>query len=59
MNSDITPQPKVIAGGIAGSITVVLLWVLRQYAGVEVPQEVAAAVTTIFGFAAAYLTSNK
>lgn len=59
MNSNVTPQPKVIAGGIAGAVTIVLLWVLGTYAGVQVPQEVAAAMTTLFGFAASYLTSNN
>jgi putative flippase GtrA len=57
--NNVTPQPKVIAGGIAGAITVVLLWVLGTYAGITVPQEVAASLTTIIGFAAAYLTSNQ
>lgn len=59
MNTNLAPQPKVVAGGIAGSVTAVLLWVLSEYGGVVLPPEVAAAVTTIIGFAASYLTSNK
>ena len=49
-----TPHPKVAAGGIAGAVTTVLVFVAAQL-GVEVPGEVAAALTTIIGFAAGYL----
>ena len=52
------PQPKVVAGGIGGSVAIVLVWALGQ-AGVNMPPEVAAAVSAILGFVAAYLTSNK
>jgi hypothetical protein len=49
-----TPQPKVVAGGAAGAITVVLVWA-AGFAGVEVPPEVASAVTVLISFAAGYL----
>lgn len=56
--SDPTPQPKVLAGGVAGAVTVLLVYVVGL-AGVDVPPEVAAAVTTVITFAAGYFTSNK
>lgn len=47
-------NPKIASAGIAGAITVVLLWILSMI-GVEVPVEVASAVTVIIAFAAGYL----
>jgi uncharacterized membrane protein len=49
-------NPKTTAAGIAGAVTLVIVFVLGQL-GVEVPADVAAAVTTIIAFAAAYLKS--
>ncbi len=51
------PHPKVAASGTAGAATIVLVWVLGQ-AGVSVPPEVAAAVTTLLSFAAGYLKAG-
>lgn len=53
------PTNKVSAAGIGGSISVVLLWGARQFFGVEIPQEVAAAVATVISFASAYLVREK
>jgi len=47
-------EPKVKAGGIAGAVTVVLAYVAAQF-GVDVPPEVAAALTAILTFLAGYL----
>jgi uncharacterized membrane protein len=49
-------NPKTTAAGIAGAVTLVIVFVLGQL-GVEIPADVAAAVTTIIAFAAAYLKS--
>ncbi len=49
-------NPKVAAGGIAGALTVILVW-LVGLAGVDVPAEVASAITVVIGFAAGYLKS--
>lgn len=48
-------NPKVTAATIAGAVTIILVWVVGQL-GVNVPPEVASAVTTILAFAAGYLT---
>jgi hypothetical protein len=48
------PQPKVVAGGIAGSFTVVVVWLAGMF-GVDVPAEVASAFTVLVSFAAGYL----
>lgn len=63
MSSDSTPStsntasPKVVAAGVAGSITVVLVFVASQ-CGLNVPPEVASAVTTILSFAAGFIKSS-
>ena len=50
------PQPKVVAGGIAGAFTIVLVWVAGML-GIDVPAEVASAFTVLVSFAAGYLKS--
>lgn len=47
-------HPKVAAGGAAGAVTVVLVWVAEMF-GLEVPAEVASAVTVLISTAAGYL----
>lgn len=45
---------KVQAGGAAGAVTVLLVW-LAGLAGLDIPAEVAAAITTLISTGAAYL----
>lgn len=54
-----SPTNKVAASGIGGSISVVLLWTVKQFFNVEIPQEVAAAVATVISFASGYLVREK
>jgi putative flippase GtrA len=48
------PQPKVVAGGAAGAVSIVIVWLLGAQ-GTDVPPEVASAFTVILGTLAAYL----
>lgn len=48
------PTSKVAAGGVAGALTIILVYVLAEV-GVDLPPEVASAVTTVISTAAAYL----
>lgn len=50
------PQPKVVAGGVAGAVTIVAVWI-AGYFGVAVPPEVASAITVLVSFAAGYVKS--
>lgn len=50
------PQPKVVAGGAAGALTILVVWIAGLY-GLEVPPEVASAFTVLVSFAAGYLKS--
>lgn len=47
-------NPKVKAGGVAGAATVLLVWAAGQ-AGVDVPPEVASAVTVLLSAAAGWV----
>lgn len=49
-------NPKTAASGVVGCVTLVTVFVLGEL-GVDVPPDVAAAVTTILMFVAAYLKS--
>ncbi len=51
-------HPKVAAGALAGSVTVVLVWGL-SLEHVDVPAFVASAITTILTFGAGYLTGGE
>ena len=44
------PTRKVGAGLLAGSLTVILIWAMKQYGGTDIPGEVGSAITTILTF---------
>jgi len=50
----VKPTPKVQAAGLAGGITVILVWIAGMF-GLDVPPEVASAFTTIIATGAAYI----
>lgn len=48
------PTAKVsIAGGVAGALTILLVWILEQF-HVSVPAEVASSMTTLIAFLASW-----
>ena len=49
-------NPKVTAAVLAAAVTTIIAWLLKT-AGLELPNEVQGAITTILVFAAGYLTS--
>lgn len=49
-------NPKVTAAVLAAAVTTIISWLLK-FAGIELPNEVQGAVTTILVFAAGYLTN--
>lgn len=48
------PTNKVAGAGLAGAVSIVIVWALGM-TGVDVPPEVASAITTILAFGTAYL----
>ena len=53
------PTAKVASSGAVGAFVLIVIWALDDYAGVSVPPEVAAALTTLLSFIAGYLTKPK
>lgn len=49
-------NPKTTAAGIAGAVTLVIVFILSQL-GVDIPADVASAITVIIAVIAAYLKS--
>ncbi len=50
------PIAKINSVALAGAATVVIAWALRQWAGIDMPAEVQAAMTTLVATLAGYLT---
>ena len=48
------PNRKVTVGLVSGSIMTILAWASKQYAGVEIPAEVALAGATVINFILQY-----
>jgi hypothetical protein len=51
------PEKKVTAATLAGAIATILVWILHL-AGVNIPPEVSAALTTILAAVAGYLAPH-
>ena len=53
------PTSKVFYGGVAGAVSVVVVWVLNAFkilpGGTQIPGEIASALTTIFTFLVSYI----
>lgn len=52
------PIRKVAAGGAAGAITTILVWMASQLLHMEIPEAVASAFTLVIMFGASYLTPS-
>lgn len=50
------PENKVVAGGAAGAVTVMVVWIAGMF-GIDVPPEVASSFTVLVSFLAAYIKS--
>ena len=46
-------HPKVVAGTIAGAVTIILVWA-ASLASIQIPPEVASAITTLLSAIAAW-----
>lgn len=51
------PDRKIQAGGVAGMLSTILVWLVGQF-DVELPPEVAVAAATLIIFAASYFVPN-
>jgi hypothetical protein len=49
------PTQKVAYGALAGAVSTIVIWLLKTYAHIEIPGEVAAALTTVLTFLVSYV----
>lgn len=49
------PVRKVAAGGVAGAIVTIAVFVLKNFAKIDIPSEVASALTTVVTFLISYI----
>jgi hypothetical protein len=56
-NRSVLPEKKVTAATLAGAIATILVWVLHLF-GVDMPSEVAAAITTVLAAVAGYMAPH-
>jgi len=54
-----TPTRKVAATGIAGAVSVVLMYVVQTLFNIVIPAEVASAVTLLLSFASGYIVKEE
>lgn len=53
------PSTKVTMAMFVGALTTILVWAVGRFAHIEVPPEVAAAVTIVLGALFAYLVPER
>lgn len=59
MESSKVPNRKVVAGGLAGSLTAIMVWLAPNITEVEIPPEIAASITTIVTALVSYFVPNR
>jgi hypothetical protein len=53
------PTRKVAIGGAAGAIATIAVWASKSFGGVEVPAEIAVALTALITFGLQYVVPDK
>lgn len=53
------PTPKVAAAGIAGAVSVLLIFVIQSVFKIEITAEVASSITVIMSFVAGYIKQDE
>lgn len=59
MSRSALPVRKVGAAGLGGAVSTALIWALGHFAGLELGEEVTAAVVTLVTFAVGYLVPDR
>lgn len=54
-----TPTRKVGAGALAGALSVIIIWVVVAFGGIDVTPEVASAFTVVLTFFVSYYVPEK
>jgi len=53
-----TPTRKVGASAIAGALSVIVVWALKDFGGIVAPPEISSAITTVISFVTGYWVSD-
>lgn len=53
------PTRKVAVGGAAGAIATIVVWTAKAFGDVEVPADIAVALTALITFALQYIVPDK
>lgn len=53
------PSRKVTTGGLAGALSVIIVWAVEEFGGVTIPAEIASAFTVIATAVVAYLVPER
>jgi len=59
IQSSPAPTTKTLAAGIAGAVTMIVVWAVKTWGKVDIPPEIAVAISTVISFAASYLTPPR
>lgn len=49
------PHRKVNAAALAGGVSIILVWAIKEFSGHAIPGEVASGLTTVLSFIVSYL----
>ncbi len=52
------PSKKVGSSALAGGLSIILVWAIKQFGHVEIPPEVASGLTTVISFVTGYLVTE-
>lgn len=53
------PTAKVAASGVAGAVSIILVYLIQQVFATEIPAEVASSLTVVISFATGYLVKEN
>lgn len=53
------PTTKVVAGALAGALSIILTWAVKQYGHIDIPGEVGAAITTVLSAVVSYMVPDS
>lgn len=59
MEPSAKPTRKVAVGGAAGALATIICWASSAFGGVEIPAEIAVAITALVTFALQYVVPEK
>jgi len=48
------PTRKIGSAALAGGLSIILVWTIKQFGHVEIPGEVASGITTVLSFVVGY-----